>query len=110
MVKLENMLKPLMMQSVQFQIDGKTIKRGKIRIFNTKQFFIRFKLEDDENTIKEFELPYPYRIDKIPNGLLFDYCLSAFVPKTEEVHWKMRTLNTENASKIHEKYLMVITT
>ena len=59
MVKLENQLKSLMLKNVEFKIDGKTIKRGKIKVFNTKQFFIKFKLEYGDDT-KEYELPYPY--------------------------------------------------
>jgi hypothetical protein len=108
MFKLEDQLKELMLKTVNFQLDNKIIKKGKIKVFNTKQFFIRFKLELDSE-IKEYELPYPYRVVKINNGYMFDYCLSAFVPKTEEVYWKMKTVNHAEASKLHENYLYVIT-
>jgi hypothetical protein len=108
MYRLENQLKGLMLQKVEFIVDNKVIKKGKIRIFNTKQFFIKFRLESNNDT-KEFEIPYPFRVEVLNNGYLFDYCLSAFIPKTEEVYWKMKTLNKDEASKIHEKYLFVRT-
>lgn len=108
MVKLENQLKDLMLKNVEFQLDGKIIKRGKIKVFNTKQFFIKFKLENVDE-VKDYEVPYPYKVLKTESGYLFDYCLSAFVPRTEEVYWKMKTINKKDASKLHENYLMVVT-
>jgi hypothetical protein len=108
MHKLDEDLKFLILKNVEFQINNKIIKKGKVKIFNTKHFFIKFKLENSE-VIKEFELPYPYRIVKQKNGFLFDYCLSAFIPKTEEVYWKIKTCNSSNASKLHDNYLYITT-
>ena len=106
MHRIENNLKDLMLQSVNFVLDGKVIKSGKIKIYNTKHFFIRFKLDTD-NGIKEFELPYPYKLNKTTTGYMFDYCLSAFIPETEEVFWKMKVINKEKPSKLHEKHLFI---
>lgn len=106
MVKLEQELKDLILKNIEFKLDGKTIKRGKLRVFNTKQFFIKFKLETD--VIKEYELPYPYQWIKTDAGFIFDYCLSSFCPKTDELYWKMKMINSTDASKIHEKYLFIL--
>jgi hypothetical protein len=108
MIKLENQLKDLILKNVEFRLDEKVIKRGKIKVFNTKQFFIKFKIEV-ENDTKDYELPYPYKVLKTDNGYMFDYCLSAFCPRTEEVYWKMKTLNKTESSKIHENYLYIVT-
>jgi len=107
MFELENQLKNLLLNNVEFKIDNKIIKKGRIRMFNTKQFFIKFKIENNSE-FKDYELPYPFRIENTPNGFIFDYCLSAFVPKTEESYWRMKTMNQDDASKIHEKYLHII--
>jgi len=108
MLRLDNQLKSLIFKHVDFQLDGKSIKKGKIQIFNTKQFFIKFKL-DNGGDIKEYELPYPFKVVKIPNGYLFDYSLSAFIPRTEEMYWKMKCMNKSEASKLHDSYLYVLT-
>jgi hypothetical protein len=96
-----------MLKSVDFYLDGKIIKQGKIKVFNTKQFFIKFKIENGD-IVKEYELPYPFRVDTLTNGFMFDYCLSAFIPNTEEVFWKMKTINNADHSKLHEKYLYIL--
>jgi len=96
-----------MLDTVEFKIDDKVLKRGQIKVFNTKQFFIKFKL-DIEGDYKDYELPYPYRVEKVPDGFIFDYCLSAFIPKTEEVFWKMTCLDKSGASKLHNSYLHIV--
>lgn len=108
MFKLENQLKPIILRQVEFQIDGKVIKRGKVKVFNAKQFFLKFKL-DNNGTVKDYELPYPYRVELIDGGFLFDYSLSAFIPPTEEAYWKLRTINKSECSKLHDKYLHILT-
>ena len=107
MIELEEQLKPLMLQNIEFKSNGKTFKKGKVKVLNSKQFFIKFKLETVNDT-REYELPYPYRVEKLHNGFLFDYCLSAFIPKTEESFWKMKTLSTSESSKLHDNYLFIL--
>lgn len=104
---IEENLKGLVLENVGFVLEGKTIKQGKIRWFNTKQCFIKFKLEND-GEIKEWELPYPYKMKPTENGYLLDYCLSAFCPRTEDVYWKMFLMDKTSASKFHNNYLHIM--
>ncbi len=105
---IEDTLKDLILQDVDFRLDGKSIRKGKIKILNTKQFFVRFKIENDGNT-REFELPFPFKIEKIDNGYLFNYALSAFCPRTEEIYWVMKAMDKSQASKLHDSHLEVLT-
>lgn len=106
MNRIEEHLKKLIFCDVKFVLNTKTIREGKIQIYNTKQNFIRFKIEENGET-KEWEISYPYDIRTTKNGLLFDYALSAFCPRTEEVYWKMKAMNKENASKFFDNHLFV---
>ena len=108
MEKLEDNLKQLMLKTVDFQLDGKSLRKGKIKVYNTKQFHIKFNVENDGD-VKEFELPYPFRITKIPQGYIFNYALSAFIPRTEEIYWKLRCMSKSEASKLHDNFLYVLT-
>lgn len=107
MEKLDKQLKELMLNSFDFQLEGKSLRKGKVKIYNTKQFHIKFNLENDGDS-KEFELPYPFKIVKYPHGYLFDYALSAFVPRTEESYWKLKSMCKENASRLHDNHLWVV--
>lgn len=109
MNRIEEYLKNLIFRDVKFVLNSRTIKEGKIQLFNTKQNFIRFKIDENGET-KEWELSYPYDIKNTDEGFIFDYSLSAFCPRTEEVYWKMKAMNKENASKFFDNYLYVVTT
>lgn len=106
MDRVENELKPFILKNVTFKIDNKILKSGKIQVFNTKQFFIKFKILNNGSE-KEYELPYPYRIEKKKDGLLFDYCLSAFCPFKDEMYYKLLLCDKSNASKLHNRYLTI---
>lgn len=108
MNRIEEYLKNLIFRDVKFVLNSRTIKEGKIQLFNTKQNFIRFKIDENGET-KEWELSYPYDIKNTDEGFIFDYSLSAFCPRTEEVYWKMKAMNKENASKFFDNYLYVLT-
>lgn len=108
MNRIEDHLKKLIFREVKFVLNSRTIKEGKIQMFNTKQNFVKFKIEED-GEIKEWELSYPYDIKTIDNGMIFDYALSAFCPRTEEVYWKMKAMNKSEVSKFFDNYLYVIT-
>lgn len=107
MEKIEQELKELVLKKVKFMIGQKTYKEGTIKVFNTKQFFIRFKL-DSNGDEKELDIPYPYSLRKNGSTFCFDYCLSAICPPTETVFYKMKLLNKTDASKLHDNYLMII--
>lgn len=107
MEKIEDKLKSLVLENVDFILDGKTIKRGKIKLFNTKQFFIRFSLEFADE-VKDWELPYPFKLEDSSSGLVFNYCLSAFCPPTELAYYKMKLVDRSSASKLHNSHLTVV--
>jgi len=107
MIRIDDHLKQLIFRNVKFVLNSRTIKEGKIQIFNTKQNFIKFKIEE-KGEMKEWEICYPYDIKLTDGGFIFDYSLSAFCPRTEETYWKMRMMNKSEASKFFDNYLYVI--
>jgi hypothetical protein len=108
MIRIEEHLKQLIFRDVKFVLNSRTIREGKIQMFNTKQNFVKFKIEEG-GEVKEWEISYPYDIKLTDGGFIFDYALSAFCPRTEETYWKMRMLNKSEASKFFDNYLYVIT-
>jgi hypothetical protein len=65
-------------KKVTFLLDNKPIKDGRLKLFTMKGFNLKFFILDDNNDIKNIELPYPFKFTKNKSGYLFDYRLSAF--------------------------------
>jgi hypothetical protein len=106
MERVDKYLKKMIYKNISFVVDNKVIKHGFIRVFNTKQNFIKFRFET-ENSTKEWELTYPYKIHVRENYMIFDYCLSAFCPKNEDSYWKMLLMDKSESSNLHNNYLYV---
>jgi hypothetical protein len=108
MDRIEKYLKNMIFREISFVLNDKTIKHGKIHMFNVKQNFIKFKIEMDDE-VKEWEISYPYNVKSTNDGYIFDYSLSAFCPRTEESYWKMVTMKKNDSSKFFNNYLFVLT-
>jgi len=108
MDRVEKYLKNMIFREISFVLNDKTIKQGKIHMFNVKQNFIKFKIEMD-GEMKEWEISYPYNVKYTNDGYIFDYSLSAFCPRTEESYWKMMTMKKSDSSKFFNNYLFVLT-
>lgn len=61
-----------------FILDNKIIKEGRLKLFTMKSFNLKFFLLDEENIVKNLEIPYPFDLIKLSNGYIFDYRLEKF--------------------------------
>ena len=107
MEKITDNLKKFILENVEIRVNDKILRKGKLKVFNTKQFFINFVLIDEKENEREYKLPYPYSYNSSNKSLEFDYCLSAFCPRTEEAYWKMKMMDSSNSSRLHEEYLHI---
>ncbi len=91
-------LEKYLLQSVEFVLNDKVIKRGKIKIFNFKQYFIKFTLETDTGEMKVYDLLYPFRVDKDHEGnCVFNYHLSAFSGGDMDMFYSMKAISKDSA-------------
>jgi hypothetical protein len=103
---LDKQLSNLLLREVEFRINNKIYKRGKIKLFNLKQFFIKFIIEKN-NVLKTFEVPYPYKIINNGDNYVLDYALSSFCP-IESLALKIQTINSKNCSKLYNNYINIL--
>jgi hypothetical protein len=95
---LTQYLQPYLLQSVEFVLNDKVIKRGKIKIFNFKQYFVKFSLETDSGELKVYDLMYPFRVDKDADGnCVFNYHLSAFSGGDLDMFFSMKAISKDSA-------------
>lgn len=101
-------LEQFLLRDVEFRLGNKVLKRGKLKLLNVKQHFIKFTLEID-NEIKSFELVYPYeiRIDS-SNVCTLSYKISTFSGTNKDVYYKLRTMSKQTASPIYDNEITLI--
>jgi hypothetical protein len=63
MQRVEDYLESLLLQDVVIKTNEKVLKKGKLIIYNTKQFYLRLTLEQPGTKANRlYEIPYPFQI------------------------------------------------
>lgn len=107
---LENIVdyfKPFLLSDIIIKTDKKNLKKGKLKIFQIKQHYIRLFLEIDDKT-KMYEIPYPYKIHhNDAGGLTLNYHLSSIFQNVE-LQTRVKFLDKSNKSKIYDNNVYVL--
>lgn len=108
--RYNDQLMSLLQSSVTIKCKNKVIKTGTIKLFNIKQYFIRFYIEQ-KNTkeTKILELPYPYTIDvDDKNNVNFNYSLSCLKGMSPLIASGGIKSITSKVDKVHKFYNSVV--
>tara|TARA_R110002020_G_scaffold79078_3_gene198415 strand:+ start:10597 stop:10953 length:357 start_codon:yes stop_codon:yes gene_type:complete len=100
-------LKPFLLRDIVIKTDKKILKKGILRIFQIKQYYINLSLEIN-GAIKSYEIPYPYKITSEEDGnmAVLNYHLSSFIPKTQIN--KIKFLDSSSKSKIYDNLIYIL--
>lgn len=105
--KASEYFKPFLLRDIVIKTDKKILRRGVLRIFQLKQYFIRLHLDVDGKQ-KQYEIPYPFRSDFSNNRLTLNYQLST-VMKDDNVIIQTKLLDTSSKSKIYNNLVYILT-
>lgn len=103
-----NQLEPFLLRDVEFRQGGKVIKRGCLKLINTKQHFIKFTLEID-GELKSYELSYPFRVDNHSDGTCtMNYHISSFSGYNTDTYYKLKTISKQTASPCYDSEITLV--
>lgn len=103
--KVTEFLKPFLLQDIVIKTDKKILKRGKLKIFQVKQYYINLTLEYND-AIKSYEIPYPYRVENVDSMAILNYQLSSFIPPKQLN--KVKFLDSSSKSKIYDNLVYIL--
>tara|TARA_R110002050_G_scaffold13112_4_gene42024 strand:+ start:49 stop:399 length:351 start_codon:yes stop_codon:yes gene_type:complete len=103
--KVTEFLKPFLLQDIVIKTDKKILKRGKLKIFQVKQYYINLTLEYNDS-IKSYEIPYPYRVENTDGMAILNYQLSSFIPPRQLN--KVKFLDSSSKSKIYDNLVYIL--
>lgn len=106
MIDLERTLNYFLQRDVNFTIDEKSVKRGKLILCNIKDFYITFYLKHN-NEQKRYELPYPFHVEIKNNSITFDYTLNTLACNNDDLSLKLRSLNKKKNTKIYDNKITI---
>ena len=66
-------LEHFLQQNVHFNIEHKTVRRGRLLLYNINDYYIKFTIITNKNLQKNYEVPYPYKITHNDTCVNFSY-------------------------------------
>mgnify|MGYP003146331021 CR=1 FL=1 len=103
--KATNFLKPFLLQNIVIKTDKKILKRGKLKIFQIKQYYINLTLEYNDS-VKSYEIPYPFKVEEKEEVTILNYHLSSFIPG--QLLNKVKVLDTSSKSKLYNNLVYIL--
>jgi hypothetical protein len=108
MQHLEHILQKLLLKDITISTEKKVLKRGKLKLFNIKQFYIKLVLETAKSGNKVYEIPYPFGAQNYKDGVLFNYTLSSFCKPETDSYAKLKLFNKTNSSKLYDNFMFIL--
>jgi len=105
--EIENTFKDLLLSEINFCINDKIIKKGKLLNLSIKDFYIVFLLEVQKGGKKTYEIPYPFHILKNNKSILFDYKVDTFVHNDPVKYVKVKNFKPKKNSKFYDVEMII---
>lgn len=100
---LEKNINRFLQQKINFCINGKSIKSGKLILFCIKDFYLVFTLSI-QHTKKVFEIPYPYHYLINDNKITLNYTLDTFCRKITEIENYAKLMLPKKPNKFYNTF------
>lgn len=104
---LTEYLQQFLLQPVEFIINDKVVRKGKLKLFNFKQYFIKFTLLTDGGDIKTYDVLYPFKIYHEEGRCIFNYHLSCFTQNDLDTFFKIKTLSKDKCLPTYDGIMIL---
>ena len=100
-------IKRFLQKEVIFCIEQKTVRKGKLMLYKTNDYYIKFTIKTNKDICKTYEVPFPYRIKPHSSYINLSYKIEDLCAgnphKTEFIRQSFKDVN----NKLHEKNLTI---
>jgi hypothetical protein len=101
------LLQPMLQHHVHFNIGHKTVRKGRLMLYNMQDYYVKFTIKTNKDLIKTYEVPYPFRVISTDNMVRFSYKVSDFCrdnPNKEQLLREFEPIQ----NKMYDKYLSIV--
>jgi hypothetical protein len=108
-IYIEDQLKDTLQRDVQFIVNGKALREGKLIMYNMKDFYVSFVLITKKEQTKTYDIPLPYRVIIEPTGITFDYRLIHIHHKSSNIKRLVESISKSigKKSKLYDNTLTI---
>lgn len=62
-------------QNVSFSIGPKTVRKGRLVLYNIHDYYIKFIIKTNKDLTKTYEIPYPFKIHEERDSVYMSYTI-----------------------------------
>lgn len=106
MIDIEHTINSFLQKQINFVVENKSIKKGRLVLFNVKDFHLIFILKIN-NEQKRYEIPYPFNVYHEGKKIVLDYTIDALSQKNDLLLYKIMGLNRKKTSKLFDTKLII---
>lgn len=99
---IERVFSAFLQSKISFDINGKSIKKGKLILIAIKDFHIFFVLQADNGEKKQFILPLPFDVEKKSDVVALDFTLKTLSRHNNDVYLKLRTTTKKKNTRFFD--------
>jgi len=100
---IEYFFKPFLQSQITFELNNKSIKQGKLILFDVKDFHIFFNIETEQNRTKQFIIPLPYELAVIDdNTIVLDYTIEKLSGGNRDLFFKLKTTSRKKQTRFFD--------
>jgi hypothetical protein len=100
-------LEPFLQKNVMFNIETKTVRRGRLLLFNIKDYYLKFIIRTNKDINKTYEIPYPYDVIPGENSITLSYKILDMCVGNEGKRDKVLQYEAESNSKLYDKTVII---
>lgn len=107
--RVETALNTALQKTVTFNVNDKTLREGKIILYNIKDFYITFNIITSKNIAKVYDIPVPFNVVSSKKSIIFDYTLDNIVKNDIFTEYLITTVNNKigKKSKLYDSKLTI---
>ena len=94
LLRLQDTLEQILQKNIKFVCNKKTLREGKLILFNIKDFYIHFMLEVEKKPFtKNYEIPIPFKLTSNKTMIFFDYSSKHISKSNAEIDQLISTIS-----------------
>lgn len=109
MERYSDIFQELLQSDVEIVVNSKVMKRGVIKLFNVKQYFIKFYIDIPGKDVKVVEIPYPFKVeyDKETRKCTLNYKLSSLCNNHRDTMDVLKRLTSQKTHKFYDNVVYI---
>ena len=102
------LLEPFLQKNVSFCLGTKNVRKGKLLLYNIIDYYINFTIRTNKDVNKVYEIPYPYDITNVDEGVRLSYKISTLCSGNTKREQMLREYGEGSCNKLYNSNITIV--